>query len=57
MTGDDFIGLAAKLATMFHDQAACRAVVGRAYYGGFHLAKEFLERLQIRPPRTANATD
>ncbi|MGI8977675.1 MAG: hypothetical protein ACR2FY_00465 [Pirellulaceae bacterium] len=54
MTAADFIQLAGKLAAIFHDPASCRTIVGRAYYGGFHLAKAFLEGLDIRPPRNAN---
>jgi uncharacterized protein (UPF0332 family) len=54
MTGDDFLQLAGKFAAIFHDPASCRTIIGRAYYGGFHLAKAFLESLGIKPPRNAN---
>jgi len=54
MTGDDFLKLAGKLAVTFHEPASCRTAVGRAYYGGFHLAKAFLEGLGIKSPRNAN---
>ena len=54
MTGDDFLQLAGKFAAIFHDPASCRTIVGRAYYGGFHLAKAFLEGLGVKSPRNAN---
>ena len=54
MTGDDFIHLAGKLATSV-DEAALRSAVSRAYYGAFHLALQFLEDIERRIPRNAQA--
>src|SRR5439155_22425506 len=53
MTGDEFLKLAGKLFEPYvngskpANEALFRAIVGRAYYGSFHLAKEFLEGLGI----------
>lgn len=54
MTGSDFIALAEKLATS-QDEASFRSAASRAYYGAFHLVREFLENIQRSVPRNANA--
>ena len=54
MTGADFITLAEKLAAS-GDEVSLRSAVSRAYYGAFHLAREFLESIQRPVPRNANA--
>jgi uncharacterized protein (UPF0332 family) len=55
MNGAEYIDFAAKIAATYSDAASCRSAVSRAYYGAFHLAKSFLERIESRPPRNANA--
>jgi hypothetical protein len=55
MNGADFIDFAAKIAATYADAASCRSAISRAYYGAFHLAKSFLDRIDSRPPRNANA--
>ena len=46
MTGDKFISLAGKVASGTQsDEATCRTAVSRAYYGAFHVAKDFLTSL------------
>jgi uncharacterized protein (UPF0332 family) len=48
MTGDEFLQLATKLFAASRanpSEALCRSVVNRAYYGAFHLAKDFLDNL------------
>lgn len=54
MDAIDFISLAGKLVAANAHDAACRTAVSRAYYGVFHLAKDFLTELGFPPPRTAN---
>ncbi len=54
MTGDDFIALADKLGSN-QDEASLRSAVSRAYYGAFHLAREFLEAIRRPVPRNVNA--
>ena len=55
MTGDQFIDVAGKIAATYSDPASCRTAISRAYYGGFHLAKVFLDEMGVRPPKNANA--
>lgn len=48
MTGDAFIRLAGKMAAQSStDEAALRTAVSRAYYGAFHIARQFLEELGV----------
>ena len=54
MTGDDFIGLAGKLAvSAASGEAAFRSAVSRAYYGAYHIAIALLE--DVGQPLPANA--
>jgi uncharacterized protein (UPF0332 family) len=55
MNAKDFIDFAAKIAATYSDAAACRSSISRAYYGAFHIAKSFLDRLGSRPFQNANA--
>jgi uncharacterized protein (UPF0332 family) len=48
MTGDDFLSLGRRLAGQHRasgDPAGLRSAVSRCYYGVFHIAQSFLERL------------
>jgi hypothetical protein len=54
MEGIEFLQFAAFLAAQNRDEVARRTAVSRAYYGAFHLAREFLEEVGVRVP--ANAT-
>jgi uncharacterized protein (UPF0332 family) len=55
MDGRDFIALAGRLAAVSAaDEAAFRTVVGRAYYGAFHVARSFLVELGFPPVGNAN---
>lgn len=54
MTGDDFLVVAGKIAATYSDPASCRTAISRAYYGAFHLAKSYLAKIGITPPRNAN---
>lgn len=51
MTGEEFLKLASELFAPFvtgskpANEALFRTIVGRAYYGAYHLASEFLEQL------------
>jgi hypothetical protein len=49
MTGDDFIKLAGELyaRSASPGEAACRTIVGRAYYGAYHLTLAFLADLGL----------
>lgn len=52
ITGEAFIALAGKLAAPPQvDEAACRTAVSRSYYGAFHLIRQFLILLEIKPAR------
>ena len=55
MNGREFIDFSAKVAATYSDAAACRSAISRAYYGEFHVAKSFLDRLGSRPFKNANA--
>ncbi len=55
MNASHFIDFAAKIAATYADAAACRSSISRAYYGAFHIAKSFLERLGSRPFKNANS--
>jgi uncharacterized protein (UPF0332 family) len=46
MTGDDFISLATQLLAG-KSEAHFRTAVGRAYYGAFHLARDFVRACGI----------
>jgi uncharacterized protein (UPF0332 family) len=54
MTGDDFLRVAGELFAPLLagkrpvDEALCRTVIGRAYYGAFHLAKAYLDQLGVK---------
>lgn len=50
MTGADFIDLAGKLlaGSRIPSEALCRTVTSRAYYGAFHLARQFLAGVGIK---------
>jgi len=52
MTGDDFLKLAEKFCAdpRQHNEALCRTIVSRAYYGAFHLARDFVVRLGFPQP-------
>jgi hypothetical protein len=51
MTPHEFITFAGKLAAMGSGgEAAVRSAVSRAYYGAFHLAREFLDELTVTVP-------
>jgi hypothetical protein len=49
-TGDDFIALAGRLATAQNaTPVALRTAVSRAYYGAYHLTRQYLTTLAIAP--------
>lgn len=52
MTGDDILKLAGELFARerLPSEALCRNVIGRAYYGAFHLALGFLANLGLPKP-------
>ena len=54
MQGIEFLEFAAFLAAQNRNESARRSAVSRAYYGAFHLAREFLTELGVDVP--ANAT-
>lgn len=55
MTGDEFIGLAGKLAVgAASGEAAYRSATSRAYYGAYHLAISLLADLSYSLPANAN---
>lgn len=55
MDGNDYIRLAGKLAASpSADEATYRTAVSRAYYGAFHVARDFLVELGYSPVRNAN---
>jgi hypothetical protein len=54
MNGEAFIQFAGKIAAMQADAASCRSVVRRAYYGAFHIARDFLSQLGVVAPKSAN---
>jgi hypothetical protein len=52
ITGEDFIHLAGKLvASQQPGEAACRTAISRAYYGAFHLVKQYLGSLDLKVTR------
>lgn len=56
ITGDDYIGLALRLAAKKSaGEASYRSAVSRAYYGAFHLAISFLSGLGFNVPKGASA--
>jgi uncharacterized protein (UPF0332 family) len=56
MTPTEFVTFAARLAAMaIGNEAGIRTVVGRAYYGAFHLALAYLAELGVEVPANANA--
>jgi uncharacterized protein (UPF0332 family) len=56
MNAEEFIRLAGRLAaSTADDPAAFRTSVSRAYYGVFHLARQLLDELGIRPSRSDNS--
>lgn len=56
MTGNDFLEFARKAIVMHRGSpAALRSVVSRAYYGVFHLARDFLEDLAFQSPKDENS--
>ncbi len=54
MKAADYIQFAGKIATTYSEAASCRSAISRTYYGAFHLAKSFLDRVDSRPPRNAS---
>lgn len=55
MNGQEFIDVAARLtASELATVATYRSAVSRAYYGAFHLTREFLSTLGFHAPRGAN---
>jgi uncharacterized protein (UPF0332 family) len=55
MDGSDYIRLAGKLAASpSADEASYRTAISRAYYGAFHLARDFLVDLGFIPMGNAN---
>lgn len=50
MTGDDILNLAGALYAreLSPSEALCRNIVGRSYYGAFHLALKFFENLGLQ---------
>jgi len=55
MDGREFLAVAGKLAASPHaDEATYRTAVSRAYYGAFHVAREFLVELGFAPIGNAN---
>lgn len=56
MTGNDFLDFARKAIVMHRGSPpALRSVVSRAYYGVFHLARDFLEGLGFHSPKDENS--
>jgi uncharacterized protein (UPF0332 family) len=55
MNATEFLDFAGKIAATYSDAAACRSAISRAYYGAFHIARSFLDRLGSRPYQNANA--
>ncbi len=53
MNAADYIAFAGKIAATYSEAASCRSAISRAYYGAFHLAKSFLDRIGSRAPRNA----
>ena len=53
MTGGDFLELAGRLLASARkpSPALCRTAISRAYYGAFHLAREFLADIQLAATR------
>ena len=47
MTGDEFLALAVELFAKNRapNEAMCRTIISRAYYGAFHLAREYVVQL------------
>lgn len=56
MDGSDFLNLAIRLSGGT-SEAEWRSAVSRAYYGAFHLAREFVARCRVSLPKTADAHD
>jgi uncharacterized protein (UPF0332 family) len=54
MMGRDFLVVANQLASG-GTEAERRSAVSRAYYGAFHVAREFMESLKFRVPRADRA--
>lgn len=50
ITGEELIAFAGKLlATARADEVVCRTAINPAYYGAFHPAIAFVERLELKP--------
>lgn len=56
MGGTDFLHLAVRLSGGA-TEAEWRLAVSRAYYGAFHLARDFVESCGVTLPKTAEAHD
>jgi hypothetical protein len=56
MGGTDFLHLAVRLSGGA-TEAEWRSAVSRAYYGAFHLARDFVESCGVTLPKTADAHD
>jgi hypothetical protein len=56
MGGTDFLHLAVRLSGGA-TEAQWRSAVSRAYYGAFHLARDFVESCGVTLPKTAEAHD
>ncbi|MBM79682.1 MAG: hypothetical protein CMJ78_03690 [Planctomycetaceae bacterium] len=54
MNPDEYIVLAGRLAASSDGQSSYRSATSRAYYGAFHIARDFLYTLGITIPCTAN---
>lgn len=56
MEASDFLNLAIRLSGG-SSEAEWRSAVSRAYYGAFHLAREFVVNCRVMLPKTADAHD
>ncbi len=56
MRGTDFLHVAVRLSGGA-TEAEWRSAVSRAYYGAFHLARDFVESCGVTLPKTAEAHD
>ena len=52
MTGDDFVILAGRLfaGSPHPSEALLRTVIGRAYYGAFHICSDYFQQLELTVP-------
>lgn len=47
MKGEEFIAFAGKIVVLHREEAACRTVIGRAYYGAFHVVLALFSKYGI----------